>query len=195
MKKLIVASNSPRRQELMRQAGFEFDVFTLDVDEAVEEAMPAMDVALFLAQKKNKAYRQQLASEVVLTADTVVVCDGEMLGKPKNAEDARRMLRMLCGGVHEVVSGVCISSADRQVAFDDTTHVYFKAVSDQEIDYYIDSYRPFDKAGAYGIQEWIGMIAIDKIEGSYYNVVGLPIHKVYAQLRDTFGITPLKLVN
>ncbi|MEQ6120642.1 Maf family protein [Reichenbachiella sp. MALMAid0571] len=190
MNKLIVASNSPRRQELMAQAGFKFEVFTQDVDESVDESMPILDVAKYLAEKKNIEYRKLLDQEIVVTSDTVVIANDQILGKPKNADEARSMLQSMSDGSHLVITGVCISSDTKSISFDDTTKVYFKPITAQEIEYYIDNYKPYDKAGAYGIQEWIGMVAIDKIEGSFYNVMGLPIHKVYDCLKNKFGIFP-----
>ena len=190
MNKLIVASNSPRRQELMIQAGFKFEVFTKDVDESIDESIPIMDVAKYLAEKKNIEYRKILDKEIIVTSDTVVIANDQILGKPKDTDEARSMLQSMSDGSHLVVTGVCISSHKRSISFDDTTKVYFKPITTQEIEYYIDNYKPYDKAGAYGIQEWIGMVAINSIEGSFYNVMGLPIHKVYDCLKNQFGILP-----
>ncbi|MEQ9290106.1 MAG: Maf family nucleotide pyrophosphatase [Cyclobacteriaceae bacterium] len=190
MRKLIVASNSPRRQELMAQAGFKFEVLTKDVDESIQNGTSPMDVAKLLAIKKNSQYRASLSDEIVVTSDTVVIADGQILGKPKSAEQAQQMLEGLSGGSHLVVSGVCISTDVKTVSFDDVTVVHFKPLDKEEISYYIEHYKPFDKAGAYGIQEWIGMIAVDRIEGSFYNVMGLPIHKVYQSLAADFGVSP-----
>lgn len=190
MRKLIVASNSPRRQELMAQAGFKFEVLTKDVDESIQNGTSPMDVAKLLAIKKNSQYRASLSDEIVVTSDTVVIADGQILGKPKSAEQAQQMLEGLSGGSHLVVSGVCISTDVKTVSFDDVTTVHFKPLDKEEISYYIEHYKPFDKAGAYGIQEWIGMVAVDRIEGSFYNVMGLPIHKVYQCLAADFGVSP-----
>ncbi|GAA0894077.1 Maf-like protein [Fulvivirga kasyanovii] len=179
---LILASNSPRRQELLRNAGFEFKVKTKEVDESYPEDTPPEEVAKYLAAKKGDAYGNDLKDEVVITADTIVKLNDQILGKPENYEDARRMLESLSSKEHEVITGVCIKSRDKQIVFDDTTQVYFKKLSEEEIDYYITNYRPYDKAGAYGIQEWIGMVGIEKIEGSFFTVVGLPVNKVYEAL-------------
>jgi len=190
MSKLIVASNSPRRQELMAQAGFKFEVFTQNIDETIDKRMSVLDAAKYLAEKKNKEYRKLLGQEVILTSDTVVIANNQILGKPKDAEEARAMLQSMSDGSHLVVTGVCISSDKKMVSFDDVTKVHLNTINLKEINYYIDNYQPFDKAGAYGIQEWIGMVAIDKIEGSFYNVMGLPIHKVYSCLKNDFDISP-----
>ncbi|MBL6448953.1 septum formation protein Maf [Fulvivirga sp. 29W222] len=179
---LILASNSPRRQELLRHAGFEFKVRTKEVDESYPEGTPPEEVAKYLASKKGAAYKIDHQNEVLLTADTIVKLNDEILGKPQNYEDAKRMLTALSGKKHEVITGVCIKSKEKEVTLDDTTLVYFKSLTEEEIDYYITNYSPYDKAGAYGIQEWIGMVGIDKIEGSFFNVVGLPVHKVYQAL-------------
>tara|TARA_R110002096_G_scaffold435022_1_gene659129 strand:- start:568 stop:1098 length:531 start_codon:yes stop_codon:yes gene_type:complete len=175
----------------MAQAGFKFEVFTQDIDESIDNSMPILDVAKFLAEKKNKEYRKLLSQEIIVTSDTVVIAKDQILGKPKNADEARSMLQSMSEGSHSVVTGVCISSDTKMVSFDDVTRVNFNRITLQEIDYYIEKYKPYDKAGAYGIQEWIGMVAIDKIEGSFYNVMGLPIHKVYGCLKNDFDISPL----
>lgn len=179
---LILASNSPRRQQLLREAGFDFEVKTKDVDESYPAEMLPAEVAKFLAVKKAAAYRKDLNNEIIITADTVVKLGDNILGKPSDYEDARRMLKALSGTSHEVITGVCIASSKNDIILEDTTLVYFKELTDYEIDFYITNYRPYDKAGAYGIQEWIGMTGIEKIEGSYFNVVGLPVHKVYNAL-------------
>lgn len=191
MQKLIVASNSARRQQLMRDAGFEFEVHVLDVDETLEVGISNDQAAVYLAEKKNKAYRAIFRDEIVLTSDTVVVSNGEILGKPIDEKEAFKMIASMSGKSHEVISGVCISSPDHKVSFSDTTKVQFEELSPVEIEYYIKNYQPYDKAGSYGIQEWLGMIGIQSIEGSFYNVMGLPINKVYNTLRSEFGISPL----
>lgn len=193
MQKLIVASNSARRQQLMKDAGFEFEVHVLDVDETLEADISNETAAEYLAEKKNKAYRAIFKDEVVLTSDTVVVSNGEILGKPKDEQEAFHMIKSMSGSSHQVISGVCISSPDNKVSFSDVTHVQFEELSPEEINYYIENYKPYDKAGSYGIQEWIGMIGIQSIQGSFYNVMGLPINKVYQTLRSKFGISPLSL--
>lgn len=191
MQKLIVASNSARRQQLMKDAGFDFDVHVLDVDEALEAGISNEHAAEYLAEKKNKAYRAIFKDEVVLTSDTVVISHGEILGKPSDEQEAFKMILSMSGQSHDVVSGVCISSPDHKVSFSEVTKVHFEGLSPAEVDHYIRKYKPFDKAGSYGIQEWIGMIGIRSIEGSFYNVMGLPIHRVYQTLRSEFGISPL----
>lgn len=190
MQKLIVASNSARRQQLMKDAGFQFEVHVLDVDETLGEEVSNETAAEYLAEKKNKAYRAIFKDEVILTSDTVVISNREILGKPLDEKDAFRMIASMSGKSHEVVSGVCISSPDHKVSFSDTTKVQFEELSPAEIEHYIKNYQPFDKAGSYGIQEWIGMIGIQSIQGSFYNVMGLPINRVYQVLRTEFGVSP-----
>ncbi|MEP2023487.1 MAG: Maf family nucleotide pyrophosphatase [Reichenbachiella sp.] len=190
MPKLIVASNSARRQQLMKDAGFEFDVHVLDVDESLESGIPNEEIAEFLAEKKNKAYRAIFKDEVILSSDTVVLSNGTILGKPSDEKEAFLMIASMSGKSHEVVSGVCISSPDHKVSFSDVTTVKFEELSPAEIEHYIKNYQPYDKAGSYGIQEWLGMIGIQSIQGSFYNVMGLPINKVYQVLRSDFGISP-----
>nr|WP_321452478.1 Maf family nucleotide pyrophosphatase [uncultured Carboxylicivirga sp.] len=182
---LVLASQSPRRQELIKHLDIPFQVVLKEeVEEVYPNDMIPEDVPVFLAELKAKPYADDLEqhSWIVLTADTIVLCNGEILGKPKDRGDAVRMLQMLSGMSHEVVTGVCLSSKHKKHSFKVSTKVYFKSLSSEEIDYYIDNYKPFDKAGAYGIQEWIGMIGIEKIEGSYFNVVGLPVQSVYNEL-------------
>ncbi|ELR73489.1 Septum formation protein Maf [Fulvivirga imtechensis AK7] len=181
---LILASNSPRRQELLKAAGFNFKVRTSEVDETYPSDLPLHDIAKYLARKKAEAYIPHLKNEVLITADTIVKLKDEILEKPKDADEATKMLRALSGTDHEVITGVCIADKKLQVSLDDTTKVYFKTLTSNEIEYYVSQYEPFDKAGAYGIQEWIGMIGIRKIVGSYFNVVGLPIAKVYEVLMN-----------
>lgn len=182
--KLILASKSPRRQQLLKEAGYDFVVKTLDTDESYPDTLAVHDVASYLAKKKAEAFIPILEDhETVITADTVVILNDEILGKPANSEEAKTMLEALSGQQHQVTTAVCIASRDKIVAFDDTTVVYFKQLSKEEIEYYIEKYQPFDKAGAYGIQEWIGMIGIQKIEGSYFTVMGLPTHLVYEALK------------
>ncbi|WP_421895591.1 Maf family protein [Marinoscillum sp.] len=183
---LILASNSPRRRELLKQAGFTFDVFVRDFDESFPEEMPAEQVAEFLAVKKNKNYRELLDEQVVITADTTVVLGRQVLNKPTDHSEAFRMLKSLSGNTHQVICGVCISSPSKQIAFTEITEVTFGQISDEEINFYIEEYQPFDKAGAYGIQEWIGQAKVVSIKGSYFNVMGLPTHKVYEVLKSEF---------
>lgn len=186
--RLVLASNSPRRKELLRGLGIDFEVRLIrDIDESFPATLPVSDVAVHISKAKATAYLDTMAeNEVVLTADTVVVCDGQILGKPQDAEDARRMLGLLSGKSHEVITGVTLSTRQWQRSFAVTTVVWFKELTADEIDFYVDSYRPFDKAGAYGIQEWIGYIGVQRIEGSYFNVMGLPVQRIYEELKDCF---------
>jgi septum formation protein len=183
-KHVILASNSPRRRELLAGLDLDFEVKVLpDIDESYPEDLPAMEVSEYISQKKADAYKSLIGeNDVVITADTVVICEDEIMGKPHDAEDARRMLRKLSNKSHQVTTGVCITTLKEQVHFSVTTHVSFKELTDDEIDYYITTYKPFDKAGAYGIQEWIGYIGCTGLEGSYYNVMGLPVQRIYREL-------------
>nr|WP_321411027.1 Maf family nucleotide pyrophosphatase [uncultured Carboxylicivirga sp.] len=183
--KLILASQSPRRQDLVKHLDIPFEVV---IKEEVEEVYPLdlkpHDVPVFLAELKARPYEIDIFNHswIVVTADTIVLCDDEILGKPTDKHDAIRMLQMLSGKVHEVITGVCLSSDKRKHTFSVSTKVFFKQLTEEEITYYIDTYKPYDKAGAYGIQEWIGMVGIEKIEGSYFNVVGLPVQALYNEL-------------
>ncbi len=183
-KRLILASNSPRRKELLGGLDVDFDVRVLNgIDESFPETLAGEDIPKYISQQKAKAYMPSLAAdEVLVTSDTIVYLDGEVLGKPKDADDARRMLRLISGRSHDVITGVTIVSGIKINSFSVTTKVTFKQLSDDEIDYYIENYRPFDKAGAYGIQEWIGYIGVTSIEGSYFNVMGLPVQRLYQEL-------------
>ena len=182
--RLLLASQSPRRRELMTGCGLPYELAPkYECEEVYPAGMPGEEVPLYLSRLKSRAYPEPLASgDILLTADTVVVLDGEVLGKPHGREDAVGMLRRLSGRRHTVVSGVTLRNAERMHTFEARTSVWFRTLSDEEIEYYIDTYRPFDKAGSYGIQEWIGYAAIERIEGSFYNVMGLPVQKVYTEL-------------
>lgn len=182
---LILASSSPRRQFLMREAGYEFTVEKPAVDESFPAELPVEQVARYLATKKAEYFRRELHEElVVVTADTVVILENEILNKPADRKEAIQMLSKLNGKTHLVMTGVCILSTEKEVNFDDTTEVTFKILSLDEIEFYVNTYKPYDKAGAYGAQDWIGMVAIEKISGSYFNVMGLPMHKVYQHLSN-----------
>jgi septum formation protein len=181
---LILASSSPRRQYLMKEAGFEFTVEKPDVEEDFPSEMPVEQVARYLASKKAEFFRPQIHNEIIVTADTVVILGDKIMNKPHDRKEAIQMLTDLSGKTHTVMTGVCILSKEKEESFDDTTEVTFQSLSEKEIDYYVDNYKPFDKAGAYGAQDWIGMVAIQKITGSYFNVMGLPIHKVYQHLKN-----------
>lgn len=199
--KIILASNSPRRRELLAGLDVNFEVKVLNgIDESYPDDLDAYQVAEFIAQKKAEAYRSLLNEEessaeenLILTADTVVIAPaadeqndqegkGIILGKPKTADDAVRMLRMLSGKTHHVVTGVCLTTKEEQRHFSVTTEVSFKELTDWEINYYISHYKPFDKAGAYGIQEWIGYIGCTGLNGSYFNVMGLPVQRIYEEM-------------
>ena len=182
--KLILASNSPRRKELLAELGMPFEVRVLqDIDEEYPGDLPVNEVARYIAKEKADAYRRIIApDELIITADTVVIVGDEILGKPVDEADAVRMLKLLSGRTHQVTTGVCLLTAEKESCFDVTTDVTFKALSDDEIHYYVNHYRPFDKAGAYGIQEWIGYIGVTGLHGSYYNVMGLPVQRIYQEL-------------
>ncbi|MES2397336.1 MAG: Maf-like protein [Bacteroidota bacterium] len=180
---LILASKSPRRQYLMKELGLDFEVHTKDVDESFPENLKAQEIPLYLCQKKADAFNEELTDNtIVITADTIVWVDNQVLNKPENFDDAVRMLKLLSGKKHEVYTGVCLKSKHKTKTFYALTNVYFKELSQEEIEYYINNFNPYDKAGAYGAQEWIGYIAVEKIEGSYFNVMGLPVRELYEEL-------------
>lgn len=184
--KIVLASNSPRRKELLGGLGVSFEVRTLqDIDESYPDTLKGEDIPKFISGKKAEAYLKAMADdELIITADTIVYDDEQVLGKPKDAEDAKRMLRQLSGHAHEVITGVSIVTKQKTVQFASTSKVFFADLSDDEIDYYVARYKPFDKAGAYGIQEWIGFVGVTRIEGSYFNVMGLPIQRLYTELKN-----------
>lgn len=180
---LILASQSPRRHQMLKELGLDFKIQTKDVEEIYPDHLKGEEIPVYLAKLKAEAFVLDLnEKELVITADTIVCVDDMVLGKPKDREEAVNMLKTLSGRSHQVISGVCLKSKEKEASFSTTTHVHFKELSLDEIDYYIDHYKPFDKAGAYGIQEWIGFVGIDGIEGSYFNVVGLPIQRLYQEL-------------
>ena len=191
MYKVVLASNSPRRRELLGGLGIPFEVNVLpNISESYPDTLPADETAEYIAREKGDVYKNGIDEDVlVITADTVVICDNEVLGKPVDAEDACRMLRLLSGRTHHVVTGVCLTTASRQRSFSVRTEVTFKQLSEEEISYYVTHYKPFDKAGAYGIQEWIGYIGVTGINGSYFNVMGLPVQRIYEELKQFF-LTP-----
>ena len=182
--RIVLASNSPRRRELLAGLGLDFEVRTLsDIDESYPKSLPSLEVAEYIAMKKANAYLPSMAvDELLVTADTVVVVDNSVLGKPTDAVEAKQMLKMLSGRTHQVVTGVSLTTQSESRHFAVRTDVTFKPLSDAEIDYYVDTFRPFDKAGAYGIQEWIGYIGCTGLQGSYYNVMGLPVQRIYTEL-------------
>ncbi len=180
---VILASNSPRRKQLMEGAGIDFSVITNgDVDESYPADMPLNEVPVYLAKLKSHAFRPLAGNEILITADTVVLCNKQLLGKPEDENDATRMLRMLSGNSHEVLTGVCIRTQNLLHTFATSSLVDFRPLSSEEILYYVEHYKPYDKAGAYGAQEWIGYIGIQRIEGSYFNVMGLPIQQLFVEL-------------
>lgn len=188
MMKIILASNSPRRKELLGGLGVDFEVKVLKgVDESYPESLPVADVAEYIAAEKAAAYTVK-DDELLITADTVVIVGRDILGKPADAADACGMLRELSGKTHQVVTGVCLTTSKEQRRFSVTTDVTFKQLSDAEINHYVDKYKPYDKAGAYGIQEWIGYIGVTALSGSYYNVMGFPVQRVYEELTTHFGL-------
>lgn len=184
---IILASSSPRRQYIMKEAGYRFKVIKPDVDESFPDNIPLDQVAGYLAAKKAEYFRLQITKEIVITADTVVILENKILNKPADKTEAKAMLMALNNKTHQVITGVCILSANKEIVFNDMSEVTFNQLTENEIEYYIDNFKPYDKAGAYGAQDWIGMVAIQKISGSYFNVMGLPIHKLYQELKN-FGV-------
>ena len=181
---IVLASNSPRRKELLRGLDIDFEVKVLpDISENYPMSLSALDVALYISNEKADAYEKLImGNELVITADTVVVVGKDVLGKPKSATDAKRMLQEISGRTHQVVTGVCLSTTNFRRSFKVVTNVTFKKLKESEIDYYINNYKPYDKAGAYGIQEWIGYVGVTSLEGSYFNVMGLPIQRIWEEL-------------
>ena len=186
MNRIILASQSPRRKQLMEMAELSFEVLIADVDETNPPGMPGEDVPLFLARKKADAVRHIATDAIVIAADTIVILDHHILGKPIDAANAIEILRMLSGRMHKVITGVCIRQGEQEAAFSVVTEVYFRPLTAEQITHYVARYQPFDKAGAYAIQEWIGVTGIEKINGDYYNVMGLPIGDVIAVLNRDF---------
>ena len=181
---IVLASNSPRRKELMSGLGVDYVVKTLpDVDESYPDTLQGEEIPAYISREKAEAYQSMIEpDELLITADTIVWMNGEVLGKPKDREDAIRMLRKLSGASHQVITGVCLTTKGWQNSFTVTTDVTFAVLSEEEIVYYVDKYSPMDKAGAYGVQEWIGFIGVESFSGSYYNVMGLPVQKLYREL-------------
>ena len=182
---VVLASNSPRRKELLQRLGIPFKVRTLlGIDESYPDTLRGEDIVRYISRNKANAYRSSMGpDELLITADTIVYLQGEVMGKPHDADDARRMLRALAVQVHQVITGVTIITANDMENFAVTSQVKFSDLSDDEINYYVDRYLPLDKAGAYGIQEWIGLVAVEELRGSYFNVVGLPIQRLYQALK------------
>jgi septum formation protein len=183
--RIILASNSPRRSELMKMAGFEFEVKSKNIEEHHPSGMLAELIPVHLAEAKAKAFLAEISpNEIVIGADTIVLLNGKIYEKPTDREDAIQMLTVLSGKMHEVITGVYICSKEKEVMFSETTKVYFNELELGEIEYYVDNFSPYDKAGSYACQEWIGAVAIKKFEGDYFNVVGLPINRVYQELKN-----------
>lgn len=182
--KVILASGSPRRRELMAGLGVNYEVRILpDVDESYPDTLQGEEIPLYIAKEKADAYIPMMQlDELIITADTIVWLDGKVLGKPQDREDALQMLRTMSGRTHEVFTGVCITTTDWQRSFTAQTEVRFATLSEDEIIYYVDNFKPMDKAGAYGVQEWIGFIGVENISGSYYNIMGLPVQRLYREL-------------
>ena len=181
---VVLASNSPRRKELLADLGINFEVRTIKgIDESYPADLPVLDIAQYISRKKALVYQRDMApNDIIITADTVVILGDEVLGKPKSSEEACSMLRQLSGKTHKVVTGVTIVMHDRTSSFSAVTDVEFAQLDDNVISYYVEHYRPLDKAGAYGIQEWIGCVGVRHINGSFYNVMGLPLHRLYTEL-------------
>ncbi len=183
--RIILASRSPRRQKLLRQLGIKFDVIIKDYTESYPQNLSGEEIAVYLSREKAKLFKNEISdNEIVITADTIVWCKNKVLGKPAGAEEARQMIRDLSNDTHEVITGVTLLSSSKEKTFSVSTKVTFDRLSDEEINYYVEEFKPYDKAGAYGIQEWIGLAACSKIEGSYFNVVGLPVQRLYKELRE-----------
>lgn len=183
---IILASNSPRRKELLSGLDIKYQVKTLpDIDESYPENLKGADIAVYVAEEKASAYKDHLQDNTLLiTADTIVVLDDKVYGKPRDTEEAKQMLRELSGKTHEVMTGVCITTKDKKRSFAVSSEVRFARLKEEEIEYYVEKYKPLDKAGAYGVQEWIGYIAVEYISGSYFNIMGLPIQRLYQELKE-----------
>ncbi|HIZ06158.1 MAG TPA: septum formation protein Maf [Candidatus Phocaeicola gallistercoris] len=179
-----LASNSPRRKELLSGLGVDYEVTLLpDIAENYPKSLKGDEIPMYIAREKAEAYRDMMnAGDLIITADTIVYLDGEVLGKPRDEADACNMLRKLSGRTHRVITGVCLMTQQFQRVFSVTTEVTFVSLSEEDICYYVTNYRPFDKAGAYGVQEWIGYVAVSEIKGSFYNVMGLPVQRLYQEL-------------
>lgn len=183
-KRIILASGSPRRQQFFKELDIDFKIQLKEIDEVYPENLQAEAITNFLAELKADTFTHIASNEIIITSDTIVWHNGKALGKPNTNNDAFIMLQSLCGKTHEVITSVCFKTANGKDTIFEKTKVHFKKISDEALHYYIERYKPFDKAGAYGIQEWIGLVGIDKIEGSYANVVGMPIDKVYNKLLE-----------
>jgi len=182
--KILLGSNSPRRKELLKDLGFDFSVVKIDCEENYPENLPVSEIAGYLSELKSSGYETLEADEILLTADTIVVLNETVLGKPDNESQAREMLEKLSGKVHQVFTGITVRTLEKTITQTDVAQVEFEKISPEEIDFYIEKYQPFDKAGSYGIQEWLGMAKIRRISGSFFTIMGLPTHLVYKLLKD-----------
>ncbi|WP_265131969.1 Maf family protein [Chryseobacterium oranimense] len=182
--KLLLASQSPRRKELLSSLGFDFEVVKIDCEEIIPEHIRIEEAAAYLSELKAKAFRELADDEVLITADTVVAIEDQILGKPKDEHEAKQMLRLLSGKTHQVHTGITIKSGSKTITETDVADVELDEMTDDEIEYYIQNYKPFDKAGSYGIQEWLGMAKISRMNGSFYTIMGLPTHLVYKILKE-----------
>ena len=182
--KILLASNSPRRKELLKELGFDFEVVSVDCDEVYPGHLQVDKIAGYLSELKSNAFRPLNEKELLITADTIVALDGEILGKPNDEFHAKEMLQKLSGKTHQVYTGITLKTVTKTFTKTDVANVEFDEIHDEEIDYYIKKYKPFDKAGSYGIQEWLGMAKIKNIQGSFYTIMGLPTHLVYSLLKD-----------
>ena len=181
--RIILASKSPRRQQLLRELGLKFDIVIKDYSESYPEGLNGEQIARYIASEKAGTFKNGLSdNEIVITADTIVWCNNHVLGKPSDYDEAVSILKEISGNTHEVITGVTILSSTKEITFSESTKVTFEPLSDDEIRYYVDNFKPYDKAGAYGIQEWIGIIACSHIDGSYFNVVGLPVQRLRLEL-------------
>lgn len=183
--KIVLASNSPRRRELLSGLNLEYTVRVLpDIDESYPDTLKGEEIPMYISREKAKAYRNSMAEdELIITADTVVCINEKVLGKPRTQEEAKEMLRELSGKTHQVITGVCLMTCGLQRTFLATTQVTFDVLTEDEIEFYVEKFRPLDKAGAYGVQEWIGFVGVSRLEGSYFNVMGLPVQRLYQELK------------
>ena len=183
--KIVLASNYPRRRELLSGLNLEYTVRVLpDIDESYPDTLKGEEIPMYISREKAKAYRNSMAEdELIITADTVVCINEKVLGKPRTQEEAKEMLRELSGKTHQVITGVCLMTCGLQRTFSATTQVTFDVLTEDEIEFYVEKFRPLDKAGAYGVQEWIGFVGVSRLEGSYFNVMGLPVQRLYQELK------------
>ena len=179
---LILASGSPRRQQFLKDLKLDFTIDVREIEEVYPEELKGHEITDFLAELKASAFKSLNENDILITSDTIVWMENNAIGKPKDRNDAIKIFKKLSGKKHQVITSICIKTSNKTNIINDTTDVYFKVLSDEEIEFYIDNFHPYDKAGGYGIQDWIGYIGVEKIEGSYFNVMGLPVHKLYTEL-------------